>query len=185
MKNQAFFFLVSVVLLASCQNPKVETTNETVNESELNGQESSPITVIYDYPNSHSFREDVSQISADTALLITVESIDSLYIERNFKSSEDTTVNVRYHDFLVHLKLAVKEEIVFERTLDKSYFSESMDKEFQTIGLMQSVWFDSISDAGEIVLNLTICERETDYCYFYHLFIDRDLKLRYELVEIT
>ncbi|UTW65778.1 DUF4738 domain-containing protein [bacterium SCSIO 12643] len=171
MKNVVFILLVIFSFSCSENDSKVKETKKE--------------TIVRFFPEEINMNTKFTGVNDSIQLIVKMKSSDKDFVTFS-RVSRDTVWEDRYRDNSVELSLSLNQTKFFAKTFTKHDLLETMPKEFMDQSLIFDVWYESFDPkVEEVKLQMTVCKPETDYCYFYSIYISVSGTFKIELEEIS
>lgn len=189
-----FRILFLTIFLYSCQgkSKKVANTNlekkipieKKINNSNKESHLSKNKAKEIYFPEKFETSEMDTILQDGIKIKITQKSIMNSSVVKKYDEN-GTFVYHKYRDSEVILEiLGLSKKLITKRFIKETFFVDV--KEFYSIATITNLWFDSFdADSKTIKLHCTMCEPETDYCYFYSIYVNENGKIKIELEEVT
>lgn len=192
---QIFFkVLFLTIFIYSCQGKskkaadtnlenKIPIEKKINNSKEENDISKNKANEIY-FPEKFETSEMDTILQDDIKIKITQQSIMNSSVVKKYDEN-GSIVYHKYRDSEVNLEiLGLSKKLITKRFIKETFFVDV--KEFYSIATITNLWFDSFdADSKTIKLHCTMCEPETDYCYFYSIYVNENGKIKIELEEVT
>src|SRR5690606_36226016 len=93
---------------------------------------------------------------------------------------------VFFRDYVGHIELKIRENVVFDYQFEKEGFSEIEDEEFMKYAILHSLRLDNYDPKnGEVKIWCTVAVPDTDWLYLFEFKIDESGKIERKLLEIN
>ena len=135
------------------------------------------------------FPKKYTEIITDTVLSNGYHVNVKFYSDMNKNVLNDfkiDTINYKhyYREVKGDLKVSFKEKTIFNKTIDKSFFTDNLNEMFWENSIMGDLYLDDNLTTNKLIFfNVFFCIPESEICKSYNIIIDTNGKSKIEELE--
>ena len=171
MKKNFFILVILIICFASCDGRERAQNNNKENLEHSKLSDSFFVQTKY-FPQEYS--ETITDTILSNGFRVTIKFYSDMYknVLNDFKID---TINYKhyYREFKGDLKVVKKGKTIFNKTIDKSFFTDKLNEMFWKNAIMGDILLDeNLVTNKHLYINVFFCIPESEICKNYNIIID-------------
>ena len=180
-----YFSIITILLICcftSCDG------KQRVNQTNQEKLENSNLTKSF-FERVEYFPKEYTEVKTDTTLSNGYRIKIAFYSDMDNTILNDFKIDTihykhYYREFKGDLSIIINDKVVFNKTIDKSYFTDNLNEMFWQNSIMGNISLDEDKTTHKLLyFNVFFCIPESEICKDYNIIIDNNGKSKIEELE--